>query len=141
MAQCLKCGGSGLLPFVKEGKVIPHTHLFCECRQENHEYLPALKPEDIDFACSRDWRSFYEEQATGRPLEPLEQASTLTSSPASQEPEWGKSQWQQVTQLRAMVRFLNAKVTEMRAEKKKGAETSPSEPGRIDITNKLYPNA
>ena len=35
------------------------------------------------------------------------------------EPEWKRRQWQYVQQLRAQVNYLNTKVTEMRAEKKK----------------------
>ena len=33
------------------------------------------------------------------------------------EPEWEKSQWEYVRQLRAQVNYLNSKVTELRAKK------------------------
>lgn len=85
--MCRICNGSGEIPFVnKGGKTIPHTFVFCECwgQQMDHEYLAPVKADDFDFPCSRDWRNFYEEQATGRPLEPIEptkQASSLTSAP------------------------------------------------------------
>lgn len=47
-------------------------------------------------------------------------------SPLVAEPEWSKSQWEYVRQLRGMVNHLNNKVTELRSEKKvKGKFTSP----------------
>ena len=49
----------------------------------------------------------------------IEQSLVLTPVPERTEPEWQKNQWQYVQQLRAQVNHLNAKVTEMRAEKKK----------------------
>lgn len=31
MSQCPICNGSGFVPFVKNGKVIPNVKLFCKC--------------------------------------------------------------------------------------------------------------
>lgn len=42
MAKCSICGGSGLVPFVKNGKVISNAYLNCTCKPEpveHHEYL------------------------------------------------------------------------------------------------------
>ena len=48
--QCPKCQGKGLLPFVKEGKVIPHTFLFCESHpqygSEVYDQTPDRVPVD-----------------------------------------------------------------------------------------------
>ncbi len=49
-------------------------------------------------------------------LESIEPTKQVSIPP---EPEWLRQQWQSVQQLRAMVTYLNNKVTEMRAEKKK----------------------
>lgn len=45
-----------------------------------------------------------------------EKASTLVAAPSKL---WAKEQWQYVQQLRAQVNYLNEKVMEIRAEKKK----------------------
>jgi len=50
---CSVCGGSGKLPLIKNGKVIPYAWIFCECREEHYNCL-SLKPEDFDFPMSYD---------------------------------------------------------------------------------------
>ena len=56
---CKKCNSTGLLPFIKDGKVIPHVHLHCECRIEadsQYHYTP-LKPDDYDFPMADSFRA------------------------------------------------------------------------------------
>ena len=70
---CEKCKGEGMLPFEnKEGKLIPHTFIYCECHQDEPEHYHRLKPEDYDYPMSYDYRSFIEEQLTGQPLPRIE---------------------------------------------------------------------
>jgi hypothetical protein len=32
---CEKCAHTGLIPFIKNGRVIPNVHLFCECNPQS----------------------------------------------------------------------------------------------------------
>lgn len=73
---CEKCNNTGLLPFIKpDGSISKFARVFCECREADHEYCPTPRPQDIDFACSYDFRSFFEEIANDSPLKPIEQVS------------------------------------------------------------------
>jgi len=57
--MCTKCNNTGLIPFVKDGKVIPYTFQDCDCKApEPIPYRP-LQPEDFDFPVSRDFYRFY----------------------------------------------------------------------------------
>ena len=51
--DCNICKGTGLIPFVKGGRVIPNASVFCECYEEHDHYHP-VKPEDYDFSMSYD---------------------------------------------------------------------------------------
>ncbi len=52
-SECEKCKGEGLLPWTnKEGKIIPHARVYCECYEEEPEHFYPLQPEDIDFPIS-----------------------------------------------------------------------------------------
>ena len=57
---CNKCNHTGLLPFMKEGRLIPHAFIDCECKLSIIEhYNPVkLRPEDFDFPCSDTLRGF-----------------------------------------------------------------------------------
>jgi len=55
--MCNRCKGTGLLPFEKNGKVIPYAYLNCTCKPEPVEHHEDLKPEDFDFVMSSDFRS------------------------------------------------------------------------------------
>ena len=53
MSDCQTCGGSGLLPFRnKDGKLIPHTWVYCTCYQEKEEHFSPISPDDIDYPVS-----------------------------------------------------------------------------------------
>lgn len=57
---CEKCKGEGMLPLTnKEGKIIPHARVYCECYEEEPEHFYPLQPEDIDFPISWDWHRHY----------------------------------------------------------------------------------
>ena len=55
MPYCEKCKGTGLLPFVKNGNIIPHTFVDCQCRIDKPEYCYQVSPEDFDWAMSYDF--------------------------------------------------------------------------------------
>jgi len=57
MAKCSICGGSGLVPFIKEGKVIANAYLNCTCKPEPVDHYEPLKPDDFDYPMSSDFRA------------------------------------------------------------------------------------
>jgi hypothetical protein len=57
MPTCSICGGSGLVPFTKDGKVIANAYLNCACKPEPVEHYEPLKPEDFDYPCSASFRA------------------------------------------------------------------------------------
>ena len=130
---CKKCNHTGFLPFIKKGKVIPNTRLYCECHQDEPEHYEPI----FDFPCSYDFRSFVEEQCTGQPLPSIDlptkegpqpfrvnlqgEPPLLSrrgggygrgASPLLEEPEWNKDQWQSVKQLKAQNLYLQKKLNE-----------------------------
>lgn len=114
---CEKCNHTGLIPFVKEGKIIPNTFLYCECYEEPEHYQQA-SPGDFDFACSYAWRAYYEETIFGRYLPSLEPKEESIKSEQLEE-SWNKRQWDTIKQLKAQVLFLSDKVNKMRANASK----------------------
>jgi len=121
---CPLCNGKGFVPSKIlgkfSGKPIAGCFSRCECQEDDHNYLPYLRREDFDFPCSYAWRSYYEEQATGKCLEPIEQVSPPAGkAPVLDKPEWERHRWAYIEQLAGQVRVLNSKVTELRAKKKK----------------------
>ena len=54
MKGCERCNHTGLLPFVKKGRVIPNAFLDCSCHEEVDHYTP-VRPEDFDFPMSYDY--------------------------------------------------------------------------------------
>ena len=57
MTKCSRCNGSGLIPFVKNGKVVPHAWIDCDCKQQVEHYQP-ITPADFDFSMSDTFRAF-----------------------------------------------------------------------------------
>lgn len=54
---CEKCNHTGLIPFVKNGEVIPNAFLHCDCHpiyglNPEPEHYRKVKPEDFDFPMS-----------------------------------------------------------------------------------------
>lgn len=114
---CQTCQNTSYIPFVKpDGLVSKFAQVVCpECEGYNHERnyadanLPDRQPEDFDFACSEPWRGFYNRER-----------SQQVSDKNGQLPDTiDNRRWDSVQQIRAQVNYLNAKVTELRAEKKK----------------------
>ena len=80
-----RCDGSGLLPFIKkDGKVSSYAKVFCECNPQNDghnsPYPYQYTPEMFDFPMSYDFRSFVEQEITGKPLPILTERETSVSN-------------------------------------------------------------
>ena len=54
---CEQCGHTGLIPLIKNNKIIPNAWLFCECRQKKNEeeHYQRRTPADFDFPVSYDF--------------------------------------------------------------------------------------
>jgi len=53
------CDGSGLLPLIKEdGKIIPHTFVYCSCKEDDREHYQSPMPIDYDFPMSDTFRGY-----------------------------------------------------------------------------------
>ena len=116
---CEKCNHTGLLPFIKNGKIIPNTFIDCECKLSQGEHYDSVKlyPEDFDFPMSDTFRacSFeYCRQPDPSYTPPLPEEHSIDKI---QEPEWTKQQWDYIRQLKAQVLFLSDKVNK-RLDKK-----------------------
>ena len=72
---CDLCNGTGFLPFKKDGKVITHVRLDCECKLSVPEHFEPvrIRVEDFDFACSYFQRAYQAEEYEGISLPPLEE--------------------------------------------------------------------
>ena len=57
---CDKCSKTGLLPFVKNGKVIPNALVDCECKLSLIEHYDPVRPlpSDFDFPMSDIFRAY-----------------------------------------------------------------------------------
>jgi len=129
MTECRynKCDGSGLLPFIgKDGKVRNDVHLFCDCHPDYgidvREHYTAVTAEDFDYPMSYAWRSFIEQETTGKPLPPIE--------PEVREPEprviehihrtsnMSAKEFAELKQLRLKVDWLEKKLTERQTKAK-----------------------
>jgi len=58
---CKKCAGTGLIPFVKDGKVVPNAYLHCSCHpfysdNPEPERYWEVKPDDYDYPLSGIFR-------------------------------------------------------------------------------------
>ena len=54
---CKECKHTGLKPFIKNGRIIPHAQVDCDCKNllQHHEYRPP-EPTDFDYPCSDTFR-------------------------------------------------------------------------------------
>ena len=116
--SCPKCHGSGLIPFVKEDKIIPHAFLNCpECHQDEPEQYYPVRPEDIDYPVSfSHYRALcqyhgWQDPGTDKPLERGASAPLLDKPEPTQAPApWAQEQWLYVQQLHAQVNYLRNKL-------------------------------
>jgi len=68
MSVCPLCKDKGLLPFAKDGRVIPNAWIYCECYEEPREYYSPDRIDGFDFPCSYSFRSYYSETNSGEHL-------------------------------------------------------------------------
>ena len=124
--MCKLCHDSGLIPFVRYGKVIANAWLDCKCKESPRDHYRAVTPSDFDFACSDSWRGYYHEEFGGRDPTNTGSYRELPDITAVEdritdlelEQDLGKN-WQtskvwrhQVEQLKSQVLFLQSKLNE-----------------------------
>ena len=81
-----KCDGTGLIPFTKEGRVIPNCWTHCDCHpvyglNPEPEHYRKVTPDDYDFPMSSDFRAWtYQHCGVPDPgyIPPERQASPIT---------------------------------------------------------------
>ena len=117
---CELCNGTQLLPFVKEGRTIPHAFSDCSCRLEEPERYHEITTNDFDFPCSQSYREFTIEQY-GRPWEQRHEIYQPEEAPvqAPAPQPWDQRQQNQIDLARAEVRRLTYKVAALTGEKPK----------------------
>jgi len=70
--HCEKCDATGLLPFVKNDKIIPYAFVDCACKEQEPYHHQPMDIGEFDFPCSYSWRAYYSETNGGSYLPPLE---------------------------------------------------------------------
>ena len=114
--MCPKCKGSGFLPFKnKEGKLIPHTFLNCECHEDEPERYVPYSPDLIDFPVSWDFYRHYQQY--------YGQLDPGSNTPPEEPPKpiievQGGVPWVVHDQLKAHVLFLQGKINDLSKKKK-----------------------
>ena len=94
---CTICKGKKLLPFKrKDGSILPHAWIDCECKQEEPVRFRNTRPEDFDFPVSGAFRE-YTFGNYGRP--------------------WDKRQQYQIDQTRAELTHIKQKLLEITGKK------------------------
>ena len=100
-----KCDGSGLLPFTKNGKLVPHVRLHCECHPQHPDNARDryLAPElaDFDFPMSDTFRGWTFDHVGVD--DPARVGSTSGESPDYHE------LWDEVDELRLRLKSLEAR--------------------------------
>jgi len=127
MTTCPKCGDTKLIPFIKEGKVIPHAFVHCDCKEPMSSHQIEIKPSDYDFPMSALFRcysySYCGEPDPGYiPPDPdftaiedrLNDLEAETARPGS----IPRRYYEQMQQLRSQLLHLLSKVNRLEAQKK-----------------------
>ena len=80
LSVCDRCGGTGKLSFVKEGKVISHAFVYCGC-QNDTECYQTIKTDDFDYPMSDTFRAhsfvYCGQRDPGYTPEPVDNSITL----------------------------------------------------------------
>ena len=110
-SPCSICKGRGLLPFIKNGKVIPNAYLICSCKEETDHYQP-VKIEDFDYPMSDAFRG-YAYQYCSQP-----DPGYIPPEPEAPKPQIVEHLHFNVPQ-QGYVRYLENKITEKQQRKPK----------------------
>lgn len=129
--NCPKCKGKGMLPFIKNGKPVPHAFVWCECYREEHViYHP--RPEDFDFPMSDAFRGFTFEYC-GLPdpghvptsnISELEDRIGNLEEISAMPGRIPRQYYDQFQQIRGEVANLRNKVAEQSAKKRRPTKSS-----------------
>jgi len=118
-----KCDGSGLIPLIKNNKVIPGAYHHCDCHSvyglnpEPEHYHP-ICPEDYDFPMSETFRGFsYAYCGVPDPQKASQQVSPAETLPKKE--LWTHKQWDHILQLEAQGLYLQRKLNEHLDKSKK----------------------
>ncbi len=122
---CSKCGHTGLLPFVKHGRIISNAFIDCECKSSIPEHYQSILPEDFDFSISYSfYRSLCQEYGWKDPGPdriplPLEEPKPQVIEHIVRTSNMSKKEFAQLQQTARKVGFFSKKLTEHLEFKKK----------------------
>jgi len=117
---CDKCNNTGLLPFIKEDRVIENAWIDCECKKSEPEYYREVQASDMDFPCSDTFRGYFQEQY-GNPHDRMierdfRQPEESPVVAAAQEP-WTQRQQYQLDQTRGELISIRRTLQEITSKK------------------------
>ena len=144
--MCDKCNGSGFMPFVKDGKEIPHMRVHCDCVMPMRSVYSEIKASDFNFPCSDTFRAYYEVEYRGYdpayiPPQP-ETVITEEHHFYHHNIKLSKSQWAKHYELEKKIQLLSAKLNQLSAllpaQAKKPKTGGASEGEWEDVTDKYY---
>ena len=116
---CDKCNNTGKIPFIKEGRVIPHAIIYCECHEDEPDHYYPIDPGDFDFPISYSYYRSLCQQYGWHDPGPTDLPET-EPPPIYQNMEWSPGQWAAVQQLKSLVQHLQNKLVELSKAKKDG---------------------
>uniref|UniRef100_A0A6M3JK75 Uncharacterized protein n=1 Tax=viral metagenome TaxID=1070528 RepID=A0A6M3JK75_9ZZZZ len=118
--MCKQCNDTGRLPFIRpDGSISKTSFIYCSCYNEEPEHYQAITPDMFDYAQSDTfWEHTYRYCGIPDPM-----AVTPTSEVVREvRIEVQPANLQHVS---GELRYLHQKMTELRAEKKKGQVYEP----------------
>ncbi|KKN07843.1 hypothetical protein LCGC14_1062960 [marine sediment metagenome] len=129
--KCQKCNGRGYVPSTHlgkfSGKIIPNAYMDCECKVEEPEHYRRMRAEDFDFPMSYAWRSYFEEQITGKPLPSTDPPEASESTPRVTEvihrhSEMGQKEFDLLQQTARTVGYLQGEIDRLKTRRKPRGE-------------------
>jgi len=128
---CTICNNKKLLPLKrKDGTVVPHAFVDCECKQDETNHHD-ISPEDFDFPMSATFREFTFETYGS----PWHQRSALTNPIVTEKPvaqPWDKRQQYQIDQVRSELIHIRRKLFEITGKKLEPGK--PKNPAKYTYT-------
>lgn len=115
---CPKCN-NGLIPFVKNGKVIPHAWIDCGCKETEPERYHRIEPSDFDFPMSDTFR-VHSYQYCNQPdpgyIPPVPEAPPPQII-EHRHSDMSKQDFARLNNLEGQVKYLQGKLTERQTKK------------------------
>ena len=126
MTNCPQCNNTGLLPFIKNGKIISNAHIYCDCHEDEPEHYSPLSPDDFDWPMSYDFhRMLCQEHGWNDPglNKPREPEVLPPQEIIHRHSNMGKREFDLLQQTAFEVKGLRDKVIELQTSKRASAQS------------------